>query len=455
MAYAFFGLPMMLMVLKSVGDLLYKFLFKCMVTKRRMMRFARKRMPVMFSSTRLTASSTLSTLSKSMDGKSSVVASEYDPEAAGNEPVEPRDSNPIRIPVTLILSFTFGWIFLCAGIFMLWEDWSYFESVYFFFISLTTIGLGDVVTSRRSYMIMNFGLVSIGLSLVSVCVAVVQNEIERLYYNLLQKLLQEYNVKLATGLGKSQAGSDMKSMWQSNKAAKFLLPLLGKEKKVSILQHFTNTAEAHGVKVPDILKEIDLKHGLPAVLTVKPQDERLQSQPAEKEMDKLCDYGLLRNTLNLQEISYHEQGIQTTDDRPWSKSVASTSVQSESGKFEDKSVGVEEDAALVASEECAVQTDEGRASVAAGSQTDDRVVEDASINTDMVVHESGSTETETNPSANNYTQTINTESNEQEVMTDLSVPLANAVLKVQEEMHSVATETETILLPTTEPEPDR
>ncbi len=50
-------------------------------------------------------------------------------------------SPPPRIPVSVAIIVTVGWIFVCAGLFCLWEhNWTYMESCYFFFISLSTIG---------------------------------------------------------------------------------------------------------------------------------------------------------------------------------------------------------------------------------------------------------------------------------------------------------------------------
>jgi hypothetical protein len=40
----------------------------------------------------------------------------------------------IRMPVWAALTVTIGWIFICAGMFTLWEDWTYTESCYFMFI---------------------------------------------------------------------------------------------------------------------------------------------------------------------------------------------------------------------------------------------------------------------------------------------------------------------------------
>lgn len=46
----------------------------------------------------------------------------------------------LRIPVLLAIGITFGWIFLCAGLFKIWErNWTYAESCYFMFIRYSFI----------------------------------------------------------------------------------------------------------------------------------------------------------------------------------------------------------------------------------------------------------------------------------------------------------------------------
>ncbi|PIO69078.1 Ion channel [Teladorsagia circumcincta] len=50
-----------------------------------------------------------------------------------------------EMPLLLALGVAFGWMFLCAAIFLRFEkDWDYFKSFYFFFCSLTTIGYGMI-----------------------------------------------------------------------------------------------------------------------------------------------------------------------------------------------------------------------------------------------------------------------------------------------------------------------
>jgi Ion channel len=58
------------------------------------------------------------------------------------------NSQSTDIPIAAATCILLLWICLCAGVFFIWEqDWTYFQAFYFFFISLTTIGLG----ARRGY----------------------------------------------------------------------------------------------------------------------------------------------------------------------------------------------------------------------------------------------------------------------------------------------------------------
>jgi hypothetical protein len=48
---------------------------------------------------------------------------------------------PISVAIVILLIY----IFVGAVIYWMWETWSFFESFYFVFISMSTIGFGDFV----------------------------------------------------------------------------------------------------------------------------------------------------------------------------------------------------------------------------------------------------------------------------------------------------------------------
>ncbi|XP_047105095.1 potassium channel subfamily K member 18-like [Schistocerca piceifrons] len=53
-----------------------------------------------------------------------------------------------RVPVWLVLVVLTGYICLGAAIFARWEDWSFLDGAYFCFITLSTIGFGDLVPGK-------------------------------------------------------------------------------------------------------------------------------------------------------------------------------------------------------------------------------------------------------------------------------------------------------------------
>ncbi|CAK5118199.1 unnamed protein product [Meloidogyne enterolobii] len=145
--------------------------------------------------------------------------------------------------VLVAITFTVSWVLFCAALFKHVEDWTYSKSLYFVCISLLTVGLGDVKVSRRGYMLIFFVFVMIGLSLVSMCINVIQNSIEDFYKRLLTQTLENYKHGDASKI-------------EHNFLAKVLLPLLGKRRKESMMRQMREEAVKSGIDLPNTFEGI-------------------------------------------------------------------------------------------------------------------------------------------------------------------------------------------------------
>ncbi|GMS78126.1 hypothetical protein PENTCL1PPCAC_301, partial [Pristionchus entomophagus] len=93
-----------------------------------------------------------------------------------------KDLEIFDLPVPIAIFVVMAWIFICSATFCIWEhEWDYFLAFYFFFISLSTIGLGDITPTQPKYLLMLFIYIIIGLSLVSMCINLIQAKLERTY----------------------------------------------------------------------------------------------------------------------------------------------------------------------------------------------------------------------------------------------------------------------------------
>ncbi|XP_048511396.1 TWiK family of potassium channels protein 7 isoform X2 [Athalia rosae] len=102
--------------------------------------------------------------------------------------------------------FLFLYISCGAVMFMLWEeDWGFFEGFYFCFVTMTTIGFGDLVPKPK-YMLLCTLYILVGLALTSTIIELVRRQ-----YAQSWKQLQALSGPLADALRKlgEHAGGDM------------------------------------------------------------------------------------------------------------------------------------------------------------------------------------------------------------------------------------------------------
>ncbi|KAL5022084.1 hypothetical protein ScPMuIL_001239 [Solemya velum] len=77
-----------------------------------------------------------------------------------------------NVPITVAGIILLVYIIFGGCMYTFWEEWTYIESFYFVFISLSTIGFGDVLPEHPKYFIISSIYVFVGLSLVSMVITV-------------------------------------------------------------------------------------------------------------------------------------------------------------------------------------------------------------------------------------------------------------------------------------------
>ncbi|XP_050453057.1 TWiK family of potassium channels protein 18-like [Cataglyphis hispanica] len=69
----------------------------------------------------------------------------------GDDESDSYDPQHVTVPLTLCLAIMVGYIWGGAILFSEWEDWNMLDGSYFCFVSLSTIGFGDIVPGEKIY----------------------------------------------------------------------------------------------------------------------------------------------------------------------------------------------------------------------------------------------------------------------------------------------------------------
>ncbi len=102
------------------------------------------------------------------------------------------------------------------------------------------------------HMVLNFFMVIVGLSLVSMSLNVVQSKLAQMYMRWLQKLLEEYIQLLRNGGAIKTESEEMISAWKGSPYAKFVLPLL---RYTVLLRMYNHTARRWGYTRRQVLRK--------------------------------------------------------------------------------------------------------------------------------------------------------------------------------------------------------
>lgn len=87
-------------------------------------------------------------------------------------------NDKFNLPPVVAITIAFLYTLLGAFLYTRWEDWTYMEAFYFTFISLCTIGFGDVVPAHPKFFLASSVYLLFGLALVAMVINVIMEAVK-------------------------------------------------------------------------------------------------------------------------------------------------------------------------------------------------------------------------------------------------------------------------------------
>lgn len=180
-AYAVLGIPLMLLCLANIGDVMAD-IFRYVYSKVCCCGCCRKKNKDKVTSIRVSASQAWKT---DASGKPIPPGQTILDDDSDVEDEEDDEDEKITVPLTITMIVIAGWIVGGAVLFSVWEDWDFVQASYFCFITLTTIGFGDLVPSVENIddpmnqlkLVLAGVYLIFGMALVAMCFTLMQDEI--------------------------------------------------------------------------------------------------------------------------------------------------------------------------------------------------------------------------------------------------------------------------------------
>lgn len=105
------------------------------------------------------------------------------------------DMDKLDVPFLLIIVFVFAYVLLVSLILPLWEtELKGFDAFYFCFITLTTIGFGDIVPKHPNYFMLTSLFIISGMAIMSMAFKLSQSRIVSLYRKCIKYVSPGNNV---------------------------------------------------------------------------------------------------------------------------------------------------------------------------------------------------------------------------------------------------------------------